>query len=405
MRARSLAIAVAAFTVGAGVVRAVSGARSDDLLQVHSWLVYWLFESANPYTGVTAVNYPPHAFIVLGPLGLIPQSVVPVVWAALNAILAPVVAWWLVRDWPMSRHDRVIVTALVTSWNAVMTGIWMGQFTLLSILFGLVGLRTIQTPWIAGAWLAASAIKPHMGVIFLGWALVRGHYRALLSASLWAAAGLVAMSLWAQTSPVTIVQTWLGVLAWMFGADSPQRGVTEWWGLIEHRLPMASAGLMRTAGALAGVALLAIALRKMVPRDPTGRITLALLSLWSLATLFHRRYDLILLAPAFAWLWVSARHRRVPRRWPWAALLALHVALVIDIPWAWQVYHGPQATTAGPLAWLALQCDRLLILGTIVAVWMVRDHAVLITHAEAPTTDPPAGRGAPATTLQPPPRR
>lgn len=369
MRARTLAVIVAALAVGAGVVRAVSGVRSDDLLQVHSWLVYWMFEAANPYTGIVAVNYPPHAFVVLAPLALIPASVVPVVWAVLNAMLAPVVSWWLIRDWPIRRDERVLVTALVTSWNAVMTGIWMGQFTLLSLLFGVVALRTMPLPWLAGALLAASAIKPHVGIIFLGWALVRGHYRALMTAALWGLMGLVVMAFWAGASPVEIVQTWLDVLAWMFGGVRPQQGVTAWWGLIADWVPGSVHSLLGNGGALAGLVVLGLALRVVAPRDTTGRVTLALIALWSLATLFHRRYDLILLAPAFACLWVAVRDAETPSRWQWAGLIVLHVALVVDVPWVWQLVQGGRANPAGPLSWVAMHFDRLLVLAAAVAVW------------------------------------
>lgn len=355
--------------VGAGVLRAVAGNRSDDLILVHSWLVYWLHLTANPYTGATAVNYPPHAFIVLGPLALMSKDVVVLVWACVNAVLAPLVSWALVRDWPLEKHDRVIVTALVTSWNAVLTGIWMGQFTTLAILFGVAGLRTVQSPWRSGALLAASAIKPHIGVIFLLWVLVRGHYRVLVTAALWCLVGLLAMAAWARTSPVVVVQTWLDVLSWMFGGNSLQRGVTEWWGLIEAFLPSRMAGTLRVAGAIAGIVLLGAAVRRTMFRDPTGRVALGLIALWSLATLFHRRYDLILLAPAFACLWGAARGASDGRRW-WVGLALLHVALLVDVPWAWQLYYGPHARPNGPLAWLAVNFDRLTILAVACAMWI-----------------------------------
>jgi hypothetical protein len=207
--------------------------------------------------------------------------------------------------------------------------------------------------------------------VFLVWALVRGHYRALLAAAALSAGALVVVAAWANTSPLDIVETWLGVVRRMFGAASPQRGVTEWWGLIEAWVPASAAGGLRATGAVAGGAVLWLALRAIRGRDPAGHAALACIALWSLATLFHRRYDLILLAPAFVCLWVAARkERRASRRtWMWILIVSLHVALVIDIPWAWQLYYGPQARPTGPLSWLAVHFDRLLILAVAAALW------------------------------------
>jgi hypothetical protein len=366
------AVLVAVLTIAAGVIRASAGSRSDDLLLVHGWLQQWLSTGTNPYTSSPGVNYPPHAFVLLAPVGLIPRDIAPVVWAVLQAAMAPLTAWWLVREWPMTRIDRVIVVAFVTSWNSVMTGIWMGQFTLLATLCGLRALQQIDRPWTGGFWLCASTFKPHMGVIFVLWAIARGHWRTVAAGGLWGTLLLLVLAYSTQTHPITIVTTWLDVVAWMFGGSSPQRGITEWWGLLEPVLPTASVGLVRIAGSVAGVLVLAFALRRTRAVDRTGRIALAIIAIWSLATLFHRRYDLFLLAPAMAGLWVALRNDPATSRRHWVLWMGVHLALLVDVPWTWQVYYGPHAQPMGPLAWLCVHFDRLLVIG--VGVWFWRRY-------------------------------
>jgi hypothetical protein len=89
---------------------------------------------------------------------------------------------------------------------------------------------------------------------------------------------------------------------------------------------------------------------------------MALAGALSLAALFHRRYDMILLAPAFCALWPVARKQADERRWLLPVLLGVHVALVVEVPWAWLVWVGPNAVPQTALGWIAVNFDRLLVL-------------------------------------------
>jgi hypothetical protein len=358
-----------------GAWRAVAGTRSDDLLQVWSWIAYWIAERANPYTGVPDVNYPPHAFVVLAWLGLVPKAVAPWLWAVINVGLAPVVAWLFVRDLPLDRGERNLLAAMLLSWGAVLSGLWMGQFTLLSIAAGLVALRRTHRPVVTGALLACALIKPHVGVAFALWMLLKGRWRPLWWAGGFMVAGLIVMAAWARTSPVTIVTSWLSILVMHFGGADPTTGSTAFWSALEPLVGPAAAALLRNWGFAAGVLALAFVLRARQSRAGADQVMLALTCTLVLATLFHRRYDMILLAPAFAALWLVARATNPPASWLFPVLLVVHVTLVAELPWVWRLSMGPDADPATLLDWMALHFDRLLVLTVGVLVLRFR-HAI-----------------------------
>lgn len=367
-----MAIAVCVLVAGAG--RAVFGARSNDLLQVHGWLAYWISDRANPYADIFAVNYPPHAFVVLSWLGLVPATAAPVLWALLNVVLAPVVSWLFVRGLPLDRAERMVLAAMLTSWGAVLSGLWMGQFTLLSVAFGLFAIRAANRPLLSGVLLACALIKPHVAVVFVFWAAYARRWRMLGAAGAAMLAGLLMMAMWARTSPVAIVESWIAVLSWQFGGASPTAGSTAAWPMLVSWVGAANAGEVRIWGlVIGGLALLGF-LRARVASSGNTCLPIALAGALSLAALFHRRYDMILLAPAFCALWLVARKQAAERRWLLPVLLAVHAALVVEIPWAWQVWVGPAAVPDTAWDWIAVNFDRVLVLAVGALVLAFRNE-------------------------------
>jgi hypothetical protein len=372
------ATTIAACVLVAGAWRALSGERSNDVLLVHSWITHWLAGHANPYTDLRAVNYPPHAFIVLSWLGLLPKAMVPIVWTALNVATAPLVAWLFVSSVPLAHRERLLLAAMLTSWGAVLSGLWMGQFTLFSMALGLLAMRSVDRPVLSGTLLACALIKPHVAIVFAFWAVCGRRWRVLGVATGVIALGLCGMAAWARLWPTEVVESWLAVLVWQFGGLQPSVGSTAAWTLFVPILSDDPAGYLRTAGLVAGAGALLWTLYSRRAGSRCGCLPLAVASVVSLATLFHRRYDMILLAPAFVALWVVARQGGHARRWLLGVLLAMHLALVIEVPWAWQVWAGPAVQPASAGGWMAVHFDRFLVLGVGVLVFAFRNQIDLL---------------------------
>jgi hypothetical protein len=104
-------------------------------------------------------------------------------------------------------------------------------------------------------------------------------------------------------------------------------------------------------------------------RPDAGAVFLALGGLWTLATQYHMRYDMILLLPSMllAWQWTAGRPMWRGAWW------TMQIALVIDPPWAWTTLTTPRGKHPGWFQDLLFHGDRvivLLILAFIVAhVW------------------------------------
>ena len=68
-------IALGAASLVTAAVVALSPGRMQDYHEVREWFAAWDFGAANPYLRPDLdVDYPPHAFLLLAPVGLLPEG-------------------------------------------------------------------------------------------------------------------------------------------------------------------------------------------------------------------------------------------------------------------------------------------------------------------------------------------
>ena len=308
--------------------------RASDLRTMYDWCRAWLIGGQSLYSGPDAsADYPPNAIVVLSPLALVPQRWLVPLWTAGAVALTPVLPWLVMRG--AARGDRGALALAVPSllflcWAAPRT---LLQFTLLSMTLACAALGLADTRWIAaGVALGLALCKPHIAGPIALWMLVTGRVRALLTA-----AGLV-LVLWSVydarigESPLTTFAGYWSVLGSQYAGPN---------GLVGHTSIRAWAQMATTDAttadalwiALAG--LLLIGVYRLAGRDRSraldegGLAVPALFCLWSLLVTYHNGNNLILMLPAFAFLWFHGEPRTP---WRWIPIVILQAALAFDVP-------------------------------------------------------------------------
>ena len=83
----------ALMSVGVGCWVAVQPGRSQDLQQLLTWLRTWDFGTTNPFVvSGLRVDYPPHTFVMFGPLQWLPEVIAPSVFVVLNVVMCALAA-------------------------------------------------------------------------------------------------------------------------------------------------------------------------------------------------------------------------------------------------------------------------------------------------------------------------
>jgi UDP-N-acetylmuramyl pentapeptide phosphotransferase/UDP-N-acetylglucosamine-1-phosphate transferase len=85
----------------------------------------------------------------------------------------------------------------------------------------------------------------------------------------------------------------------------------------------------------------------------------AMFCLWSLLTIYHNGNNMILMLPAFAFLWFRDDRRASP--WRWLGILVLQAALAFDVP----VRLSAEAPSLGWGRIAIEQFDRGVVLATL----------------------------------------
>lgn len=362
-------LAVAAcVNVAAGMALALRDPRrASDLWVMYDWCRAWLIDGRSLYTGPdAAADYPPNAIVMLSPLALVPPRWLIALWTAGAVALTPVLPWLVMRA--ASRRDRnarelLVPVLLYLCWYAPRT---LLQFSLLSMTLACVALLIADTRWLAGGVALGLAVgKPHIAGPIALWMLVTGRVRPLLVAAAAVLAGWAVYDARIGESPLTTIAGYWQVLRVEYG------GAT---GLVGHTSIRAwawmAAGDAATADAvwiavsvllLAGLCALAARGRSRA-LDDGGIAVPALFCLWSLTVTYHNGNNLILMLPAFAFLWYHG-DRRTPLR-QWLPIVMLQAALMFDVPV--RLAGGWPAPGPGRIA--IEQFDRALVLTTLTYV-------------------------------------
>jgi hypothetical protein len=253
-------------------------------------------------------------------------------WTAAAVALTPILPWLVLRC--ASRRDRAALAVpllLVLCWAATRT---LLQFSLLSMILACIALLIVDSHGLAaGAALGLGLMKPHIAGPIALWMLVSGRIRPLI------AAGVVVFGGWALydarigESPLTTVAGYWRVLGSEYAGTAGLVGRTSVRGWT--RLMTADAGvsdacwLAVSAILLAGVCWLAARDRRRA-LDAGGVAVPGLFCLWSLLTFYHNGNNLILMLPAFAFLWFTGDRSTTPSQW--IPIAGIQAVLMYDVP-------------------------------------------------------------------------
>jgi len=242
-------------------------------------------------------NYPPPSLLIVYPLALLPYLSSLAVWLALG------LAGYLTALWQIFPKPLTLWVGL--AFPAVFWTVTHGQNSFLTASLFCWGLLLLpRRPVLAGILFGGLICKPHLGLL-LPVALVAGrHWRAVLAAALTVLASVAASvalfgtSIWAEFLASTSSTSSMLESGMNFGHHYKMQSVFAAARLAGSPLPVAY-----TLQALVGLG--AAAAVAWLWRRPTGDQDIknaALMAATPLSTAFIFDYDLMLLAPAIAWL-------------------------------------------------------------------------------------------------------
>jgi hypothetical protein len=380
--------------MSAATVIALQPGQLGDLVTVREWLTYWVTTHGNPYTHFHPVlDYPPMAFLVLGPMVLLPAHTIAA-WFVPAAIALTVVAMWAQLKWiagrlrlHLSGIEQLAMVAMVMCDGAARGSIWRGQTVALSLLFGALAMAcSRRRPLVAAVCLALCSFKLHIAAVFaLAILLIDGAAVPAVAVLITAALSWVFAATTGSSLIAISMDYWRNLLALYSGPDHV-RGMLGIQFVIEDLIDGYRAA-MATFAALAVGSLAAIVIVGRGRR--ADLITQAYVAvaciLWSLIFLPHQLYDSLYAAPAlFLLMWPeSGLVQRVPWR---AAVVGAYVMFgVLDLP---RIFHflSDARPESDLLFWLAYDLNPMrpaLLFGLVLWRLYQRPRASISTSTGA----------------------
>ena len=360
-------LAVAAcVNVAAGVTIVLGDpARAADLHTVYDWCRAWLIAGQSLYTVADAsTDYPPNAIALLSPLALVPSRWLVPLWTAGAVALTPVLPWLVMRA-ASPRRERVALAVpalLFLCWAAPRT---LLQFSLLSMTLACAALLLADRRWLASGVARGLALgKPHIAGPSALWLLLTGRVRPLIAAAVVVGTGWAVYDARIAESPLTTAAGYWRALGSQYAGPGGLVGRTSlrgWTRLVTTDTPAADALWI----ALAVLLLIGVCRRAMRDRsralDAGGLAVPAMFCLWSLLVTYHNGNNLILMLPAFAFLWY---HHDPPAPWRWIPIAGLQAVLMFDVP----VRLAGVARGLGGVGLAIEQFDRVVVLMTLAYV-------------------------------------
>ena len=330
----------AASLVTAAVVALTRG-RMQDYHEVRAWFAAWDFGAANPYLRPDLdVDYPPHAFLLLAPIGLLPEGLGgQLAYLLFNLAMTVAAAHLLVR-WSAGlarvslRRDQIwALTGMVLALGTTRASLWLGQTIALAVCLSLVAMRLAdRRPVWAAVALSLASFKPHIAVGFALILLLTGRVRLLLYAAVLGGALFTLFGLTVGSPPAEMVAIYLANLDRLYSGARHVMSVTS---LREGFDAMAGPVLglrLHVAASAAALVWLVLGSRRAGARRNGDLLVAAACLLWALIALPHQRHSLILLLPAW-WsaIWPPAGFLGGARTRQWIVLVAVSLT-VLDLP-------------------------------------------------------------------------
>jgi hypothetical protein len=363
---------MAAINLTTGVLVSSWPDRQADLDSMRRWGRAWIVDGANIYQAEgEAPDYPPHAIVVLSPLGLFAPTRAVAAWAAFNLVLAVLSVYLTVhialpRSVGCAPASVALPMLMFLCWGGFRT---LLQFSLLTLTCGLASIVVAdRRPAWSGIFLGLALMKPQVAAPFVLWALFTRRWRAVAVATSVVVVGFLLYCLRAAADPLGVVTGYLAILRLLYAGDA-----IGFIGLAQLR-PLVALAVSRTAVVnavaggialvlLAGICALGFAEGRRRPSLMYSAPALA--GIWSLLTFYHLTYGFLLLLPTAALLLSQEEPegRAVRTRIFWL----LQVALMFDAPGLWRRF-GPALPAPAILGTLFLHSDRVLALALFVSM-------------------------------------
>jgi len=324
---------LAVLNLGAGVVVSSRTHRLYDLETMMRWGYSWSVEGRDIYEPGRwgAVDYPPHAIVLLSPLGMLPLSAAHVIWMLSNiamAILAPYFAARFFRP-----HDSFRAIALpilmFLCWGGVRT---LTQFTLVALVCSMAAMVAAdRRPITGGAWLGVAMMKPQVAVPVFLWSVFTRRWSVVLT-SLGVVTALIAVfCLRAHAHPLWTGARYLEILAVHHTGEAILAGASEFRPLIRQLVTDISdvdaIASSIALGLLAGICVAGV--QEGAARKRVLYAAPPLVACWSLMTFYHLTYGFVILLPVLMLLALNDTNRSRLRK---SLLWTLQLGMMFDIP-------------------------------------------------------------------------
>ena len=349
--------------------------RQLDLRRVAHWARLWL-DGVNLYAQPGEyVDYPPHAIVLLSPLGLVADQALVPLWAVVNLLLAGAAVYLSVRIVRPTSPLRVLAVPMLMflCWGGFRT---LLQFTLVALTCGLAAIVWAdRRPFSSAVCLAIALSKPQIAAPFALWMLFARRWSQTA-----AAVGIVLLAFGVYcarvgVSPVHVTVDYLSVVRLLYTGDEPMQGLAQVRPMIAAFIANPATSDV-VAGGIAAILLGGIVWLGMAGRQRPNGMSAALLlaPVWSLLTFYHLTYGFLLLLPTAAILLLSdhSQTRDLRRRVFWA----MQLGVMFDAVTVWR-WAGPALGSPSVIGTLVGHADRLLMLGLAGALGIVAARRTL----------------------------
>ncbi|HEY0884904.1 MAG TPA: glycosyltransferase family 87 protein [Ramlibacter sp.] len=255
-------------------------------------------------TGFAPWMYPPTFILFAMPLAWLPYLPSFIAW-----ILATAVPYLAAMRAIIPRRSSAAAFGLAAP--PAFFNLAYGQTGFLSGGFIGLGLARLQSrPLAAGFWIGLASIKPHLGILIPVALAAGGHWRAFASAA------LTVVALIAASIAVLGIDPWYGFIGTtLFHIDGFDAGAYTWSSMASilstahlAGIPLARAWTLQFAAA--ALAALCVGLVWAIGRrrpDTLGLQSAILCLATPLAIPMVYLYDLVIVVPAAAWIWMDMR--------------------------------------------------------------------------------------------------
>jgi hypothetical protein len=341
--------------------------RQTDLDTIQRWGGNWLLRGDDIYaTDWDYPDYPPHAIVLLSPLGAMSLESAVRVWSLINLVLV------LVAPYLALRHVRPAVSAPEAALPVLMFLCWSGsrtllQFTLLALTFGLAStVLADRRPVWSGLCLGLALIKPQVAAPFLVWAVLARRWNAVTAASGVIVVGFGLYCARAAANPIDVIGNYASILQYLYTGEAIMLGLAQLRLLFEMAASTSSAvdSLSLTAAVMLFGAICGVAWVERRLEDRSKLAAPSMVALWSLLTFYHLTYGFLILLPLAAHLiLVENSGTRVFRR---RLFWSLQLGLMFDVP-GWSRRVVPLLSIPAWVDALLSHFDRVFMLALFAA--------------------------------------